>query len=73
MMTMMIMMVTIIAFKGTATSYSVSQDGSAQTIVRAATLRKKLQFKLSISHSHGILTLGQPVQALILLSWHLAW
>ena len=33
------------------------RDGSAQTIVHAATLRWKLQIKLSISPSHSILTL----------------
>ena len=39
-------------------------DGSAQTILRAATLREKLQIKLSTSPSHSILTPGQPVPAL---------
>ena len=42
------------------------RDGSAQTIVRAATLRKKLQIKLSTSSSHSILTPGRPVPALTL-------
>ena len=42
------------------------RDGSAQTIIRAATLRQKLQIKLSISPSHSILTPGQPVPALTL-------
>ena len=42
------------------------RNGSAQTIVPAATLTKKLQIKLSISPSHSILTLGQPVPALTL-------
>ena len=37
------------------------RDGSAQTIVRAATLRQKLQVKLSTSPSHSILTPGRPV------------
>ena len=41
-------------------------DGSARTIVRAATLRQKLQIKLAISHSHSTLTRGQPVQSLAL-------
>ena len=39
------------------------RDGSPLTIVRAATLRQKLQLQLSISLSHSILTLGQPVQS----------
>ena len=42
------------------------RDGSAQTILRAATLRQKLQIKLSISPSHSILTPGRPVPALTL-------
>ena len=42
------------------------RDGSAQTILRAATLRQKLKTKLSISPSHSILTPGQPVPALTL-------
>ena len=33
-------------------------DGYARTSVRAATLRKKLQIKRVISHSHSILTPG---------------
>ena len=43
------------------------RDGSAQTIVgqRAGTLWQKLQIKLSIAPSHSILTLGQPIPALI--------
>ena len=45
---------------------SESQDGSVQIILRAATLRYKLQTKLSISPSHSILTPGQPVPALTL-------
>ena len=40
------------------------RDTSAQTILRAATLREKLQIQLSTSHSHSILTPGQPVLAL---------
>ena len=44
---------------------SVSQ-GRICTIVHAATLRQKLQIKLSTSPSHSILTLGQPVPALTL-------
>ena len=36
-------------------------DGSPQTIVRAATLRQKLQIKFDTSFSHGILTPGRPV------------
>ena len=43
------------------------RDESAQTILRAATLRQKLQIKLSISPSHSILTPGRPVPALTLL------
>ena len=39
------------------------RDVSAQTSVRAATLRMRLQFKLSISLSHSIPTPGQPVPA----------
>ena len=42
------------------------RDGSAPTILRAATLRRKMQTKLSISPSHSILTPGQPVPALTL-------
>ena len=42
------------------------RDGSAQTIVRAATLKQKLQIKLSTSPSHSILTPGRPVPALTL-------
>ena len=37
------------------------REGSAQTILRAATLRWKLQIQLSISPSHSILTPGRPV------------
>ena len=37
------------------------RDGSARTVVRAATLRQKLQIKLSTSPSHSILTPGRPV------------
>ena len=40
------------------------RDGSAQTIVRTATLRYKLKIKLSISPSCSILTPGWPVPAL---------
>ena len=42
------------------------RDGSAQTILRAATLRYKLQIQRSTSPSHGILTPGRPVPALTL-------
>ena len=42
------------------------RDGSAQTIVSAATPRHKLQIKLSTSPSHSILTPGRPVLALTL-------
>ena len=42
------------------------RDGFVLTSVRAATQRKKMQIKLSISRSHSILTLGQPVPALTL-------
>ena len=41
-------------------------DGSVQTSLRAATLTKKLQIKLSTSPSHSILTPGQPVPVLTL-------
>ena len=41
------------------------RDGSAQTILRAATLRQKLQIQLSTSPTHSILTPGRPVPALI--------
>ena len=34
---------------------------TAKILVRAATLRQKLQFKLAISLSHSILTQGQPL------------
>ena len=40
------------------------RDGFAPTIVRAATLRQKLQVKLSTSPSHSILTPVGPVPAL---------
>ena len=40
------------------------RDGSAQTILRADTLRQILQIKLSSSPSHSILTPGRPVPAL---------
>ena len=42
------------------------RDGSAQTSVHAATLRQKLQIKLSLSPSHSILTPHQPVPVLTL-------
>ena len=42
------------------------RDGSAQAVLRAATLRLKLQTKLSISPSHSILTPGGPVPVLTL-------
>ena len=45
------------------------RDASAQTIKRAATLRQKLQTKLSISPSHSILTPGQPVPAVTSGAW----
>ena len=41
-------------------------DGYALTILRAATLRWKLQITLSISPSHSMLTPGQPDSALTL-------
>ena len=37
------------------------RDASAQTAVRAATLREKMPIKLTISPSHSALTPGQPV------------
>ena len=42
------------------------RDGSAQTILHAATLILKLQIKFSISPSHSILTPGRPVPTLTL-------
>ena len=42
------------------------RDGSAQTILRAATLRYKLQIQRSTSTSHSILTPGRLVPALTL-------
>ena len=42
------------------------RDGSAQTIVRAATPRYELQIELSISSIHGILAPGRPFPALSL-------
>ena len=42
------------------------RDRSALTVLRAAKLRYKLRFKLSISPSNIILTSGQPVSVLIL-------
>ena len=42
------------------------RDGSAQTILHAATLRQKLQIKVSISASHSLLIPGQPVPVLTL-------
>ena len=42
------------------------RDESAQKMFRAATLRWKLQIKLSTSLCHSILTPGQPVPALSL-------
>ena len=44
----------------------ISGDGSAKTVLSAATLRQKLQIQLSISPSHSILTPDQPVRALTL-------
>ena len=41
-------------------------DGSALRVVRAVTLRQKLQIKLAISPTRSILTPGQPVVAQIL-------
>ena len=42
------------------------RDGSAQTIICAATLRQKLKITLSILPSHSIQTRGQPFAALTL-------
>ena len=42
------------------------RDGSAQTFLRAATLRQKPQIQLSTSPSHSILTPGRLVPALTL-------
>ena len=41
------------------------RKGSVRTIARAATLRLKMQTKLAIPPSHGILTPGQPIPTLI--------
>ena len=41
---------------------SQQHASASQTILRAATLRQKLQIELSTSPSHSILTLGRPVQ-----------
>ena len=41
-------------------------DGSAQTILRAATLRQKLHIKRCTSPSHSMLTPGRPVPVLTL-------
>ena len=38
-------------------------EGSAQTVVRATTLRMNLQMKLAVSPSYTELTQGQPVLA----------
>ena len=43
------------------------RDGSAQKVVRTATLRSKVQIKLSIKPSRSIPTPSQPVPALTLL------
>ena len=48
------------------------RDGFAQTRVRAATMRQKLQIKLSISPSHTMLTSGQSVPVLTLCARCLA-
>ena len=42
------------------------RDRSAQTILCAATLRQKLQIKLSTSPSHSMLTPGWPIPVLTL-------
>ena len=42
------------------------RDGSARTVLRADTLRQKLQIQLSTSPSRSILTPGRPVPALTL-------
>ena len=42
------------------------RDGSAQTVLRAATLTYKLQIQLSTSPSRSILTPGRPVPMLTL-------
>ena len=58
----------LLLFVGSVTSQqhaSVSQ-GWVSSILRAATLRQKLQIKLSISSSHSIWTQGRPVPALTL-------
>ena len=40
------------------------RDGPAETVVRVATLRQKLQIKLTISPSHSVLVPAQLVTAL---------
>ena len=45
------------------TRWSYLRDGSAQTSLRAATLRLKLQIKLATSPYHSLLTPSQPVPA----------
>ena len=42
------------------------RDGSAQTIVRASTLKQKMQIKLAVLLSLSILTPGRPVLVLTL-------
>ena len=49
------------------------RDESAKTSVCAATLRQKLQIKRSVTHSHSLLTPGQPVSALNLSHDRGAW
>ena len=44
------------------------RDGSTQASVGAFPLRMKLEIKRSTSPNHGILTQGQPVPDLTLLS-----
>ena len=61
--------VVVLLFVGcfqTSQQHASVSRGSAQTTLRAATLRQKLQIKLSASPGHGILTPSQPVPALTL-------
>ena len=60
-----IIIIIIIIIKGQVSAEEVGGSG-AQTILRAATLKQKVQIKLSVSPSHSILTPGQPVHALTL-------
>ena len=49
-----------------ATGRVYLREGSASTMVRAATLRQKVHIKLAVSSAHSILTPGQGARTLIL-------